>query len=146
MTYQLTDGNLPLHLPGTFKPWAVQVGHSKILLRGFLGGGDGSTPRVFDVLFQDVSRISLADQYRGLDVTDAGTDSLRAEEQRVGRVWRESKLFRVSAENPHDYVVAGYLFWAEVSVFATETSPLMQESPKPGAIKDNQVFRVRWDR
>jgi hypothetical protein len=146
VTYQLVDGHLPLKLRGTFKPWAIEVGHSKILLRGFLGGEEDDVPRVFDVLFQDVSRISLADQYLGLSVSDAGPDVLRTEEQRAGRRWRESRLFRVSENYPLDYVVAGYVFWAEVFILATESSPLMQESPSPGAIKGGKVFQVRADR
>lgn len=146
MTYQLVDGHLPLSLRGIFKPWAIEVGHSKILIRGFLGGEEGGVPRVFDVVFQDVSRISLADQYLGLSVSDAGPDVLRTEEQRAGRRWRESKLFRVSEDNPLDYIVAGCIFWAEVFILATESSPLMQESPSPDAIKGGKVFRVRADR
>lgn len=146
MTYQLVEGDLPLRLSGIFKPWAIEVGHSKVLLRGFSGGEGGEKPRVFDVLFQDVSRISLADCYSGISVSDAGSGVLQAEERKVGRRWRESKLFRLSEDHPLDYIVAGYIFWAEVSIFATERSPLMQEAPKPGAIKGGKVFRVRADR
>ncbi|MCC9706243.1 hypothetical protein E4N62_13750 [Streptomyces sp. MNU76] len=146
MTYRLVDGQLPLNLRGAFKPWAVAVGHSKFLLRGFSGGEEGDVPRIFDVLFQDVSRISLADQYSGLSVSDAGPDALRSEEQRIGRRWRESKLFRVSEDDPLDYVVAGYVFWAEVRILPTDPSPLMQESPAPDAIEGGTVFRVRADR
>lgn len=146
VTYQLVEGNLPLTLQGTFKPWAIGVGHSKILLRGLSGGEEGDAPRVFDVLFQDVSRISLADRYAGLSLSDAGPEALRAEEWRAGRSWGESALFRVSEDHPYDYVVAGHVFWAEVFVPATDPSPLMQEFPIPGSIKDDQVFRVRADR
>ncbi|MEI5523226.1 hypothetical protein WB401_00440 [Streptomyces brasiliscabiei] len=146
MTYRLVEGQLPLNLPGIFKPWTIEVGHSKILLRGFSGGEEGDAPRIFDVLFQDVSRISLADRYSGLLVSDAGPDALRAEERRVGRRWRESGLFRVCQDDPLDYVVAGHVFWAEVSVLATDPSPLMQESPAADAIRGGTVFRVRADR
>ncbi|MEU6019363.1 ATP-binding protein [Streptomyces sp. NPDC047515] len=89
VTYQLVEGNLPLTLQGTFKPWAIGVGHSKILLRGLSGGEEGDAPRVFDVLFQDVSRISLADRYAGLSLSDAGPEALRTEERRAGRSWGE---------------------------------------------------------
>lgn len=146
MTYQVVDGRLPLNLPGIFRPWAIGVGHSKILLRGILGGAEGETPRVFDVLFQDVSRVSLADRYSGLSVSDAGSGVLRAEAQRAGRDWEDSRLFRVSEDHPYDYVVAGYVFWAEVFVPVTEPSPLMQEFPIPGSIKEDRVFRVSADR
>jgi len=142
MTFELVRGELPLKLRGLFKPWAIDVGHGKVLLRGFLGGEDGEFPRTFDVLFQDVSRISLADQYRDLCVSVADPETTRAEEQRTGGKWRDSKLFLLSEGSTYDYVVAGYLFWAEVSVFAGERSPLMEESPAPESIKENKVFRV----
>lgn len=131
MTYQLVDEQLPLRLAGIFRPWAIGVGHSKLLLRGLLGGEEDGSPRVFDVLFQDVSRISLADRYSGLLLSDGGPDALRMEEHRAGRKWRDSRLFRVSETHPHDHVVAGYVFWAEVLVPAAEPSPLMQEAPRP---------------
>lgn len=143
MTYKLVKGSFPLNMPGNFKPWAIGVGHSKVLVRGFFGGQDGGVPRTFDILFQDVSRISLADHYSGISMSDAGPNVLKIEEQRVGQRWRESMLLRVSESHPHDYVVAGYVFWAEVFVTAVEQSPLMQESPNPGAIKDGKVFRVQ---
>jgi hypothetical protein len=141
----VTTDRLPERLEGTFSPWAVAKGHSKILLRGFLGGDDGRPPRVFDVLFQDVSRIALADRYDGLSLSDAGPAALRAEELRTGRSWPQSRLFRVSARDPFDFVVAGYVFWAEVLVHANDPSPLMRESPPPGAVKDGRVFRLRAD-
>ncbi|MGW0468618.1 hypothetical protein ACWDX6_25695 [Streptomyces sp. NPDC003027] len=142
MTYELVGGDLPLRLPGTFKPWAIEVGHSKVLLRGLLGGEDGGRPRMFDVLFQDVSRISLSDRYTDLAVHTADPETMRAEERRVGGRWRGSHLFLLSETNPCDYVVAGYLFWAEVNVFPGERSPLLEESPQPGSIVGNRVFRV----
>ncbi|MEV7284227.1 hypothetical protein AB0O01_06610 [Streptomyces sp. NPDC093252] len=146
MAYQLVTGDLPLELEGDFRPWAIAVGHSQVLLRGFLGGDDGENPRVFDVLFQDVSRISLADRYSGLVISGAGPEALRSEERRVGGQWLEAKLFRISAQHPEDYVIAGYVFWAEVFISAVEPSPLMQESPNLEEIKDGIVFRARWDR
>ncbi|MEU7019698.1 hypothetical protein ABZ990_03430 [Streptomyces sp. NPDC046203] len=149
MPYRIvvTD-HLPARLEGTFSPWAVEYGHSKVLLRGFLARDDERPPRVFDVLFQDVSRISLSDYYRdGLGLADAGPDALRAEGRRIGRAWSPGdRLFRLSAGHPYDYVVAGYVFWAEVLVPATAPSPLMQESPPPGAVEGGAIFRLRTPR
>jgi hypothetical protein len=39
-------------------------------------------------------------------------------------------------------VVAGHVFWAEVAVFASDRSPVLEESPKPGSIVRNRVFRA----
>jgi hypothetical protein len=141
MTYELVGGDLPLRLPGTFKPWAIEVGHSKVLLRGLLGGDDGDRPKMFDVLFQDVSRLALSDRYTDLGVHIADPETTRAEERRVGGRWRGSHLFRLSEAAPYDYVVAGYLFWAEVNVYPGDRSPLLEESPQPGSIVGNRVYR-----
>jgi hypothetical protein len=36
MIAEIERGVLPLRLRGRFKPWSIDVGHSKILLRGIL--------------------------------------------------------------------------------------------------------------
>ncbi|QFG20814.1 hypothetical protein [Actinomadura sp. WMMB 499] len=142
MTFDVVRGSLPLELRGIFRPWALEVGHSKVLLRGFLGAEDGGAPRVFDVLFQDVSRISLADQYSGLRVSAASAETMHAEERRTGSKWRDSTLYHVAKDIPCDYVVAGYLFWAEVRVGARERSPLLDEDPDPGSVVGGRLHRI----
>lgn len=135
MTINIERGSLPLVLSGRFKPWSIESGHSKVLLRGFLMDFEGEDPpRIFDVLFQDVSRISIADRYEGLSVVIAEEDEMRLEERRVGGDWRDSKMFLLKGEGGRDYIVAGFLFWAEVAVRMNEQSPLMTEAPASGSI------------
>jgi hypothetical protein len=142
MTIEVERGELPLLLKGRFKPWSIGVGHSKVLLRGFLGDLEGEEPlRIFDVLFQDVSRISIADRYEDLHVTIAGKDEVSLEEHRVGAEWHGAKMFVLSGENDCDYIVAGVLYWAEVAVHWNDPSPLMQEAPAPGSIR-GKVFKM----
>ncbi|MGW6935387.1 hypothetical protein ACWGE0_35370 [Lentzea sp. NPDC054927] len=135
MTIEVKRGSLPLVLKGRFKPWSVDAGHSKILLRGLLADFESEDPpRIFDVLFQDVSRIAIADRYEGLRVSLAENDEMRLEERRVKGEWSGSKMFLLNGEHGCDYIVAGYLFWAEVAVHAGAPSPLMEEFPAPGSI------------
>jgi hypothetical protein len=142
MTIEIERGSLPLVLQGRFKPWSVDAGHSKILLRGFLADFESEDPpRVFDVLFQDVSRISIADRYTGLHVAIAEDAEMRLEERRVGGDWRDSKMFLLGSGSGCDYIVSGFLFWAEVAVRANAPSPLMEEFPTPGSIR-GKVFKV----
>ncbi|MFE9426077.1 hypothetical protein ACFYNO_24305 [Kitasatospora sp. NPDC006697] len=142
MSIDIGPGALPLALGGTFQPWSIEAGHSKLLLRGFLGDPESEDPpRVFDVLFQDVSRISIGDYYDGLNITVATAEELAREEQRVGGNWRDSRLFRLSDRSICDYVVAGFLFWAEVGVRANDPSPLLLEAPAVGSIK-GRLYRL----
>ncbi len=129
-------GRLPLVLPGQFKPWAIEVGHSKVLLRGFDGDPEGEErPRVFDVLFQDVSRISLSVFYSGLRLTVADPEVTRSEERRVGADWGKMRMFLLDPARDSDYVVAGFVFWAEVLVGGGSPSPLLTEEPTEGSIR-----------
>lgn len=136
MTFPQKSGELPLVLPGRFHPWSIEFGHSKFLLRGFLGDPEGDEPlRVFDVLFQDVSRISVSDRYIDLRVSVASPTVRAAEEARVGAAWGGSRMFLVGGMGNSDYVVAGYLFWAEVAVGGGEPSPLLlQHSDRDSVI------------
>lgn len=142
VTFSVERGQLPLALPGLFKPWSIEVGHSKILLRGFHGDPESEyPPRVFDVLFQDVSRISLADRYSDLCLTVAESGLMRSEEERVGGDWGGSRMFLMNPENPVDYVVASYIFWAEVLVRGSDPSPLMEEVVSADSIPGS-LFRA----
>ncbi|MFD8970796.1 hypothetical protein ACFV0C_38490 [Streptomyces sp. NPDC059568] len=142
MTFDLARGSLPLALSGKFKPWGIEPGHSKILLRGFRGDEEGDEPlRIFDVLFQDVSRISLADQYSDLSVSVASAERVRLLEERVGRKWPGSRVFLLTEEGECNYVVAGFLFWAEVAVHARDRSPLLEDVPDPRSVK-GEIFRA----
>ncbi|QXE34108.1 hypothetical protein KQY30_07195 [Streptomyces sp. GMY02] len=142
MTLELVRGSLPLVLPGKFKPWSIEPGHSKFLMRGFLGEEESEEPsRIFDVLFQDVSRISLADRYSDLWVSLASPERVKILEQRAGRKWPGSRVFLLTEEDECDYIVAGFLFWAEVTIHARNRSPLLEESPDPRSVK-GRIFRA----
>ncbi|MER7206484.1 hypothetical protein [Streptosporangium sp. NPDC000239] len=132
----IENGRLPLVLPGRFKPWAIEVGHGKVLLRGFDGDPEGEErPRVFDVLFQDVSRISLPALHSGLRLTVADPEVTRSEERRVGENWGKARMFLLDPDRNSDYVVAGFVFWAEVLVGGGSPSPLLAEEPAEGSIR-----------
>jgi hypothetical protein len=135
MNIEVERGALPLCLRGGYKPWSIDVGHGEILLRGILEDSeDNDVPRLFDVLFQDVSRISIADHYSDLRIAIAENDEMKAEERRVGGNWRTSRMFLLGDGRGCDYIIAGFLFWAEVAVRANAPSPLMEESPTKGSI------------
>jgi len=136
VTVPTERGSLPLTLPGRFTPYAIQVGHGKFLLRGFQDDGDDNLAedqRIFDVLFQDVSRISVADWYTGLTLTVADPDLRRSEERRVGADWGSSRMFLVGPAGT-DYVVAGHLYWAQVLVHGGAPSPLLDENLTQDAV------------
>ena len=135
MAFPQVSGELPLRLPGRFHPWSIEFGHSKFLLRGFLGDPEGDEPlRVFDVLFQDVSRISVSDRYVDLRVSVASPVIKAAEEARVGAAWEDSRMFLLGAGQPSDYVIAGYLFWAEVAISGGDPSPLLLQHPAQDSV------------
>jgi hypothetical protein len=135
MNIEVVRGSLPLVVHGRFKPWSIDAGHSKVLLRGFLGDAESEdSPRIFDVLFQDVSRISIADCYEDLYVVTVEERERTSEERRVGGNWRSSKMFGLKPGSHSDYIVAGFLFWAEVAVRANDPSPLMEEHLTPESV------------
>ncbi|MFI1920124.1 hypothetical protein [Nocardia sp. NPDC020380] len=142
MTFEFERRSLPIVLRGRFRPWSIDVGHSKFLLRGFLRNRESEDlPRTFDVLFQDVSRIQVADHYDGLRVTIAEPDAMNAEARRVGGEWRDAHMFHLNSENDCDYIVAGFVFWAEVSVHASAPSPLIDETQASDSVI-GKVFRL----
>src|SRR5882757_9871096 len=122
----LEEGTLPLVLAGRFKPWAIDAGHSKLPIRGFLGEVESDEPpRIIDVLLQDVSRFSLSDRYPELHLAVADSAEMQTEEARVGGDWGNSSLITVGGRSRCDYVVAGFVFWAEVAINGGAPSPLM---------------------
>ena len=142
MAFRQESGELPLNLPGRFHPWSIEFGHSKFLLRGFLGDPEGDEPlRVFDVLFQDVSRISVSDRYVDLQVSVASPAVKAAEEARVGASWEGSRMFLIGPGQTSDYVIAGSLFWAEVAVSGGHPSPLLSQHPVPASVV-GALFRI----
>lgn len=125
---RIARGVLPLAVEGTFKPWAIEIGHSKLLLRGLIGDPEDTEPlRVFDVLFQDVSRICLADRYSDIDLRMATEGERDSEVQRIDANWRRSNMYLVKRGAATDYVVAGRVFWAEVAIHPGVSSPLLAE-------------------
>ncbi|MER7888506.1 hypothetical protein ABTX15_01640 [Micromonospora sp. NPDC094482] len=127
---KVVPGSLPLSVSGRFKPWAISVGHSKLLMRGLTGDPEGDQPpRVFDLLFQDVSRICLSDAYPELHLRAAPEARLIAEAERLGVRWPEATMYLVDRTRDTDYVVAGRVYWAEVAVPPGAGSPLLSEDP-----------------
>ncbi|WP_033340971.1 hypothetical protein [Catenuloplanes japonicus] len=117
---------LPVTLPGHVRPWAIETGHSQLLLRAVVGDPEEYPRRVIDVLFKDVSRISLSDGYDGLLIRQAPDEVRRREEERLSRRWRsEQVMFLIARDNDTDYVVAGVVYWADAGVQPGAESPLM---------------------
>lgn len=132
-----------MELLGRFKPWSIDVGHSKFLLRGIHGDPESEdAPRVFDILFQDVYRISVPDVIVGVRIAEASFDLRESEEAETCGNWRRSRMFLLGGNSNRDYVVAGSLLWAEVSVHPGEVSPLLSESPRADSIL-GEVVRIR---
>lgn len=72
MSIEIKRGALPLTLAGTFQPWAMEETHSVMQLRGFLGNPEAEgLPRIFDVVFRGVARISTAKRLDGLRLSIA---------------------------------------------------------------------------
>lgn len=120
---------MPLTLQGVAKPWGIAIGHSKLLIRVAVGDPEKDERlRVVDVVFQDVSRMSLSDKYRALHVRPASQDVRLAEMARLGVAWNDP-MWLVAEGNSFDYVVAGRIYWAEVAVSPGSPSPLLNEAP-----------------
>lgn len=119
-------GTLPLHMEGRFRPWAIETGHSELLLRGLIGDPeDLEPPRVFDVLFKDVYRICLADRYDGIAIRVASNSEKASEERRVGACWQYSTMYLIKCGMATDYVVAGRVYWAEIGGYPGDSSPFL---------------------
>ncbi|OKI52194.1 hypothetical protein A6A27_33000 [Micromonospora sp. CB01531] len=135
--WKVISGSLPLSVTGRFKPWAISVGHRKLLLRGLGGDPEGDEPlRVFDLLFQDVSRICLSDAYSELHLRAAPEARRTAEAKRLGVRWPSATMYLVDRTRDTDYVVAGRVYWAEVTVPPGASSPLLSEDPDDQEIPD----------
>ena len=73
----IESGALPLTLRGRFQPWAVEETRSVVQFRGFLGDPEAvELPRIFDVVFRGVARISTAKRLDGLRLTIAPEGSI----------------------------------------------------------------------
>ncbi|MGI5171742.1 hypothetical protein ACQEU3_46095 [Spirillospora sp. CA-253888] len=137
----LSTGSLPLVLAGRFKPWAIEVGHSKLLIRGFKGDPEGEeAPEVTDVLFQDVSYFSLAALFSDLELRVADPEVKREEERRVGATWRHERMFLLGPAVDSGFVIAGYVFWARIMSGGGSPSPLLAEEIGPGDVQGD-IYR-----
>ncbi|MBW8482279.1 hypothetical protein [Actinomadura parmotrematis] len=141
MSIPVVRGTLPLVLAGEFKPWAIAVTHSKLLIRGFIGDPEvAEALEVIDILFQDVSHFSLSSSYSSLNLRLAGLEAMGHEEQRIGAAWNQERMFLLGSTVGAGYVVAGFLFWAHISGGGGAPSPLLAEEIGPTEIRGN-IYR-----
>ncbi|MDG4804939.1 hypothetical protein [Micromonospora sp. WMMD980] len=137
----ITRGSLPFSMPGLVRPWAISVGHSKLLVRVLVGDPEGDEPlKVVDVLFQDVLRICLSDQSAALELKPAPEPVKAAEMERLGANWDESPMWLISPDKHTEYVVAGRVYWAEVAIHPGMSSSLLEETPDMRSFVGDRYF------
>ncbi|MEU4473409.1 hypothetical protein [Micromonospora sp. NPDC023888] len=125
---RIVHGDLPLRIDGVVKPWSMDVGHSRLHLRGLIGDQEGDDElRVLDLVFHDVSRICVPDVCRRFALRLASAEQKAAEEERLGTRWPYGTMFLLDRDRTTDYVVAGRVYWAEVGVSPADPSPLLRE-------------------
>ncbi|MFI9816524.1 hypothetical protein [Saccharothrix variisporea] len=105
--------DLPVSFDRPLRLFAHIIGHSQILLRG-KQDIEAGLPTTVEILFKDVTTLSLRDHYQALTVRFASPteeEQLRAADPRP---WYDRRAFILEPESGgNGHVVAGAVYWAE---------------------------------
>jgi hypothetical protein len=123
--------DLPVSFERPVRLFTYILGHSQVLFRGEQDIENG-VPTTIEILFTDVSELSVRDGYRCLTVrlpSPAEDERLRVA---CGRPWQERRAFILESESGGDgHVVAGGMYWAEISSPASYSSFLIPNYDLP---------------
>jgi hypothetical protein len=124
--------DLPVSFDRPLRLFAYIVGHSQVLFRGEQDIESGM-PTTLEVLFTDVGALAVRDHYRSLTIRIASA----AEEEQLRAVvdcrpWHDWRAFILETESGgNGYVMAGGMYWAEISSPAGHSSFLIPDYDLP---------------
>ncbi|MFD3308142.1 hypothetical protein [Streptomyces sp. NPDC058656] len=130
VTRQVGLVDLPVAFARPVRLFTYIIGHSQLLLRGQQDSERGHSTTL-EVLFKDVSALSVRDHYPSLTIRAASGDE---EEELRGAVpgpWYDARAFVLGERLLGGFVVAGTVLWGESSAPETYSSFLVPEYDLP---------------
>ncbi|MFD9724435.1 hypothetical protein [Streptomyces sp. NPDC059072] len=106
------------------------VGHSQLLLRGHQDGERGLSTTL-EILFKNVSALSVRAHYPSLTIRDASGEEEAELREAVPGPWHDARAFVLGERLLGGFVVAGAVFWGESSARETYGSFLVPEYELP---------------
>jgi hypothetical protein len=122
--------DLPVTFARPLRLFTYIVGHSQLLLRGQQDSERGHSTTL-EVLFKDVSALSVRDYYPALIIREASSEE---EEELHGALpgpWYDARSFVLGERLLGGFVVAGTVCWGESSASETYSSFLVPEYGLP---------------
>lgn len=130
MNRQITLVDLPVTFARPLRLVTYIIGHSQLLLRGQQDTEQGHSTTL-EVLFKNVSALSVRDHYPSLTMREASGEE---EEELRGAVpgpWYDARAFVLGEKLLGGFVVAGNVCWGESSAPETYGSFLVPEYDLP---------------
>ncbi|MEE4493215.1 hypothetical protein [Streptomyces sp. BE230] len=130
MTRQISLVELPVTFARPLRLFTYIIGHSQLLLRGQQDTEQGHSTTL-EVLFKNVSALSVRDHYPSLTIREASGEE---EEELRGAVpgpWYDARAFVLGEKLLGGFVVAGNVYWGESSAPETYSSFLVPEYDLP---------------
>ncbi|MFE3555144.1 hypothetical protein ACFXKW_09810 [Streptomyces sp. NPDC059193] len=106
------------------------IGHSQLLLRGSQDDEQGLTTTL-EVLFKNVSALSVRECYPSLTIRDASGEEEAELREAVPGPWYDARAFVLGERLLGGFVVAGAVCWGESSAPETYSSFLVPEYALP---------------
>lgn len=108
-------------------------GHAHAVFRGFPEvdpDGDVSRPRVMDVVFAGLGRLSCWKDIGAIDLRIADKPTQEMLMERFDGDESDGTIFLLTSDSVEDYVVADTVYWAEYDLWAKQESPLVSRDPE----------------
>ncbi|MGW5850406.1 hypothetical protein ACWFQ8_21075 [Streptomyces sp. NPDC055254] len=106
------------------------IGHSQLLLRGNQDDEQGLSTTL-EVLFKNVSALSVREHYPSLTIRDASCEEEAELREAVTGPWYDARAFVLGERLLGGFVVAGAVCWGESSAPETYSSFLVPEYELP---------------
>ncbi|MEV6953263.1 hypothetical protein [Streptomyces sp. NPDC051183] len=122
--------HLPMDFGRPVELFAYIIGHSQLLLRGRQDDEQGLSTTL-EVLFKDVSALSVRAYYPSLTLRDASGEEEAELREAVPDPWCDARAFVLGERLLGGFVVAGAVYWGESSAPETYSSFLVPEYELP---------------
>lgn len=122
--------DLPVTFARPLRLFTYIIGHSQLLLRGEQNHEQGRTTTL-EVVFKDVSALSVLDHYPSLTIRLASGAEEEELREAVPGPWYDAQAFVLGERLLGGFVVASTVFWGESSAPETYSSFLVPEYTLP---------------
>lgn len=130
MTRQVHLTHLPVNFARPVRLVTYIIGHSQLLLRGHQDDEQGLSTTL-EVLFKNVSALSVRAHYPSLTIRDASSEEEAELREAVPGSWHDPRPFVLGERLLGGLVVAGAVCWGESSARETYSSFLVPEYELP---------------